>query len=55
MKNSEKDLFCEGRTNILGGLHGPRKREVIPDSQGGLGTRERKRETFHSCHEPDFK
>ena len=38
VKDSEKDLFNKGKTNILVGLHKPRKREVTPDSQGGLGT-----------------
>ena len=43
---SGKELFQEGRTNILGGLCEPRKREVTLDSQGGIGTRESRRETF---------
>ena len=49
---SEKELFWEGRTNLPGWLHEPRMREVTPASQGGLAARERKRETFYSCHEP---
>ena len=49
---SEKELFQEGRMINPGGLCKPRVREVNPDSQGGLGTKESKRETFCSHCEP---
>ena len=52
LQRSKKEIFQEGRTNILGGLHEPRLREVTPDFQGGLGMKESKRETFCSHYDP---
>ena len=63
--HSEEELFCEGvqegpystKEELASphGLCGPMKREVTPDSQGGLGTRKSRRETFCSHCKQDLK